>query len=772
MIDFNNAGNQLDPGLGGLRDGQPWYDLEAIHARLQDNVDAWFFDHFPNAVIARDRRSARMADVRGNAPSGDGSCKVDLIGEFAGIANDYANNDKAGPLRLLEYATGLHGVELYAYAASLVGVQPSRPAPTAVEKPKEYDAAEAIGNILEKCMPRDNSPTEYYLRQVRGLRAKASEDLKHSPTLWDKDSHKNRPGMVGIVRDVAGEVIGLHRTFLLDDGSGKAPAGKKMLGSMRGGACRLLPIGADGHLGVAEGIETALAAAEIFKVPCWALLSTSQFPSFQWPPEVRKITIFADSGTVGTSKAGELRERITAAGLACEILLPLHGDDFADDLKHGATAESYRTEKPAKIGWGYGDFLGYLPANKFICIDTRELWPAASVNAQLPPKQAGKNSIPASQWLAKHNAVQQMTWAPGYGEVVQNKVISEGGFIDRNDCRIFNLYRPPFVKPGNASDVAPWLDHLHSVYSGEADELICWFAHRVQRPGEKINHALVLGGAPGVGKDTILEPVKYAVGAWNFQEISPQQVLGRFNGFLKSVILRISEARDLGDVDRFAFYDHMKTLTAAPPDVLRCDEKNIREHMVPNVTGVIHTTNYKTDGLYLPADDRRNLVCWSEAAAETFSDDYWTRLYSWYGRGGLRNVAAYLIEYDLSGFDPKKPPRKTEAFRAIVDANRAPEDSELADVLDHLGKPDAVTIERIAMLAPSDLADWLRSRSNRRKLPHRLEAAGYVPVRNESDKRDGQWKVNGKRQTVYANVELCPRDRIEAARRFVDDESR
>ena len=38
-----------------------------------------------------------------------------------------------------------------------------------------------------------------------------------------------------------------------------------------------------------------------------------------------------------------------------------------------------------------------------------------------------------------------------------------------------------------------------------------------------------------------------------------QQVLGRFNGFLKSVILRVSEARDLGDFDRFAFYDHLKT---------------------------------------------------------------------------------------------------------------------------------------------------------------------------------------------------------------------
>jgi hypothetical protein len=75
----------------------------------------------------------------------------------------------------------------------------------------------------------------------------------------------------------------------------------------------------------------------------------------------------------------------------------------------------------------------------------------------------------------------------------------------------------------------------------------------VQRPEQKINHALVLGGEQGIGKDTILEPAKYAIGAWNFQEASPQQILGRFNGFVKSVILRISEARDLGEFDRFAF---------------------------------------------------------------------------------------------------------------------------------------------------------------------------------------------------------------------------
>jgi hypothetical protein len=96
----------------------------------------------------------------------------------------------------------------------------------------------------------------------------------------------------------------------------------------------------------------------------------------------------------------------------------------------------------------------------------------------------------------------------------------------------------------------------------------------VQRPGEKINHGVVLAGPPKIGKDTILEPLRYAVGAWNVVDISPRTIQGRFNGYVKSVVLVISEASDLGDIDRYAFYESSKTLMATPPPVMRVDEKH------------------------------------------------------------------------------------------------------------------------------------------------------------------------------------------------------
>ncbi len=430
-------------------------------------------------------------------------------------------------------------------------------------------------------------------------------------------------------------------------------------------------------------------------------------------------------------------------------------------------------------GVDLADFRAYMPQHNYIFTPSGEMWPASSVNARIPPiALTGRNGEPiigdnnkpkkmtAAQWLDQNQPVEQLTWAPGEPQIVPDRLISDGGWIERRGCYVFNQYRPPVNIAGNPAQANRWIAHVRKVYPDDAEHIIRWLAHRVQRPAEKINHALVLGGAQGVGKDTILEPVKAAIGPWNFSEVSPQQLLGRFNGFVKSVILRVSEARDLGDVDRFAFYDHSKTLTAAPPDVLRVDEKFIREHAVFNVCGVIITSNHKTDGIYLPADDRRHYVAWSDARRETFPAEYWTGLWGWYNSGGTGHVVAYLRTLDLSTFDAKAPPTKTTAFWDIVAANKAPEDAELADALDKLGTPDVVTVARIADVAELEFRNWLTDRRNSRRIPHRFEECGYVQVRNPSTK-DGYFIVGAKRCPVYAKKLLPIRDAIKAAEAMV-----
>lgn len=446
-----------------------------------------------------------------------------------------------------------------------------------------------------------------------------------------------------------------------------------------------------------------------------------------------------------------------------------------------AIVEEVTGPEPEGRGVTLDDFVAYMPMHSYIFTPCREVWAGASVNARLPrvpvldrhgqPKRDAMGrmvTLLPTLWLDKNRPVEQMTWCPGLPMQIADRLVVAGGWIVRPEVTCFNLYRPPRLKLGEAAQADPWINHIKSIYAeDDAEHIVRWLAHRVQRPAEKINHALVLGGAQGIGKDTLLEPVKHAVGPWNFQDVSPTHLLGRFNGFVKSTILRVSEARDLGDVDRFSFYDHTKIYTAAPPDVLRVDEKNLREYYVFNCLGFIVTTNHKTDGIYLPADDRRHFVAWSQRTKEEFSPQYWNELWGWYQAGGYGHVGAYLTEFDLAGFDAKAPPPKTAAFWDIVSANNAPEDAELADVLDALGNPDALTLRQLIEHAiGTEAADWLTDRRNRRAVPHRMERCGYAPVRNPYAD-DGLWKFQDRRQVVYAKARLSLRDQIVAVRKLL-----
>jgi hypothetical protein len=412
------------------------------------------------------------------------------------------------------------------------------------------------------------------------------------------------------------------------------------------------------------------------------------------------------------------------------------------------------------------------------------MWLPSSVNSRIPPVATGRKKpdsqddeyIAASTWLDRNQPVEQMTWMPGEPQLIHDRLIDESEWVDRPGMTIYNVYHPPTIVPGDPEKATRWLDHVYRIYSDDAEHILTYFAQRVQNPGVKINHALLLGGEQGIGKDTGVEPVRFAVGPWNCAEISPTHLLGQFNPFVRSVILRVSEARDLGGVERFALYEHLKIYEAAPPAILLCNQKHLRPYSVPNVTGVIITTNHKTDGIALPADDRRHYVAWSDAKPTDFPDKYFANLFSWLESEGYRHCAAYLATRDISTFDPKAPPKKTSAFWDIVDAGRATEEAELADVVDSLAakwdadgnlvRPDTVTLDDIVEQARSkqmvDFCDWLRDRKNRRQIPYRLDTIGYVPVRNPAAE-DGYWAVGGKRVAIYVKRTLSRRDQLKAA---------
>jgi len=199
------------------------------------------------------------------------------------------------------------------------------------------------------------SPGESYLRS-RGLRP---DPLLYPggwpPSVgWSDDAVRRptppvKPAIVIDVCDPAtGEITGIHRIFFRRDGTvEKNSDGRKSkfcLGAVWGSAAMLdCPPDPEGRWGIAEGVETAMACRQLYRIPVWGAIFGGNMAAITPPPWARTITIFADYDPVGREGyrpghkfAGDaLHEYRRVVGHAnVRVLRPqIEGTDFADVLK-------------------------------------------------------------------------------------------------------------------------------------------------------------------------------------------------------------------------------------------------------------------------------------------------------------------------------------------------------------------------------------------------------------------------------------------------------
>jgi phage/plasmid primase-like uncharacterized protein len=179
-------------------------------------------------------------------------------------------------------------------------------------------------------------PVAQYLSR-RCLEGAASGALRLQPSLpyWHGgESLGTFPAMVAPIVTLGGELVALHRTYLTNDGrKADVPTVKKVTsasGSLRGASIRLHeavgPV-----IGVAEGIETALAASLASGVATVAAYCASALAAYCWPSGTRSLVIFADADRAGYTAAKDLRARALTAGLRVQVLTPtVPGADWCD----------------------------------------------------------------------------------------------------------------------------------------------------------------------------------------------------------------------------------------------------------------------------------------------------------------------------------------------------------------------------------------------------------------------------------------------------------
>lgn len=162
--------------------------------------------------------------------------------------------------------------------------------------------------------------------------------LRYHPALpyVEDDDVTYHPAMIAAVVSVEGFGIGIHRIYLDMEGNKanvktpkKLMAGKKL----NGGAVRLAaPI--DGVIGIAEGIETALAASRKFGIPTWATISSGLMEGWSPPESINKVVVFGDNDAsyTGQAAAFHVAKRMKVKGIDAEVhITPVVGTDWADE---------------------------------------------------------------------------------------------------------------------------------------------------------------------------------------------------------------------------------------------------------------------------------------------------------------------------------------------------------------------------------------------------------------------------------------------------------
>ena len=217
-------------------------------------------------------------------------------------------------------------------------------------KPESASDIERRANKASEIWNQSNpivsgDPVYTYLKNRGIVLPEYPSDLKTHPALpyWEMGEDEKPikigvfPCMLAIVRNPRGRPVGLHRTYLTDNGC-KAPvmSPRKVLKvhDLAGSAVRLFPP-KNGLLAATEGIEDSLSAMILWQIPTWSVLGTSGMKAFQPPENVQEVMILSDNDEPGKKAALELAQRLENEGKAVRIVTPSGHKDINTLLMKG-----------------------------------------------------------------------------------------------------------------------------------------------------------------------------------------------------------------------------------------------------------------------------------------------------------------------------------------------------------------------------------------------------------------------------------------------------
>lgn len=273
----------------------------------------------------------------------------------------------------------------------------------------------------------------------------------------------------------------------------------------------------------------------------------------------------------------------------------------------------------------------------------------AEFHLMLKPKMesVGKTQRQVSElWLAskERRAYKGLIFEPGRND-------SEGPY--------FNLWRGFAVAPApvGATHVALalFLEHLRENVCGGKESLYRWllgyFAHLIQRPGEKSRVALVLRGGKGTGKNACIERVGHLLGRHFLLTSNRRYLLGNFNGHLEHCLMFVlDEAFWSGDKQAEGT---LKDLITGREHVI--EHKGKEPYAVANKTRVVILSN--EDWVVPASHDERRFAFFDVGDGRKQDQAFFGRMIEGMEQGGYAALMRYLMDYDISGVDVNAAPK-------------------------------------------------------------------------------------------------------------------
>lgn len=257
----------------------------------------------------------------------------DKDGRGTWFCNQCGNGDG---MELLKRFTGQDFKTLAKEVDSMVGtIQPEQQR-TADDADARKDRLTKIQKASRVC--RDGDDVTRYLAGRRLAVPPIGIRIHPSLPFWDNGAKAGHyPAMLCTFSSRDGKPITYHVTYLSDGNKAQVTPSRKIMPPtepMKGGAIRLSNVAE--HIGIAEGVETALGASSLYEIPVWAATSATLLESFSPPGGVKAVTIFGDNDEnyTGQSAAYSLAKRLSAQGYSVRVFVAtIAGTDFCDVWK-------------------------------------------------------------------------------------------------------------------------------------------------------------------------------------------------------------------------------------------------------------------------------------------------------------------------------------------------------------------------------------------------------------------------------------------------------